>query len=77
MKLWDGSLKGHLRFYKLSITNYVVRSVGIFVVAIIINPATRFWPAALIGIGYVVTEFLSYQIALAIYRRRLKKKYHR
>ena len=77
MKLWDGSLKGHLRFYKPSITNDVVRSVGIFVVAIIINPATRFWPAALIGIGYVVTEFLSYQIALVIYRRRLKKKYHR
>jgi hypothetical protein len=77
MKLWDGSLKGHLRFYKPSIINYVVRSVGIFVVAIIINPATRFWPAALIGIGYVVAEFLSYQIALIIYRRRLKKKYHR
>ena len=78
MKLWEGSLKGHLRFYRPSATNYVIRSVGIFVVAIIINPATRFWPAALIGIGYVVAEFLYLtMIALVIYRRRLKKKYHR
>ena len=62
-KLWDGSLKGHLRFYRPSATNYVVRGVGTF--------------AIMMGLGYVVAEFLSYQIALVIYRRRLKKKYHR
>mgnify|MGYP001639595214 FL=1 len=40
-------------------------------------PGSRFLGAILMGVGYVVAEFLSYQIALAIYRRRLKKKYHR
>ena len=76
-KLWDGSLKGHLRFYRPSATNYVVRGVGTFAIIAIMFPRSRFLGAILMGLGYVVAEFLSYQIALALYRRRLKKKYHR
>jgi hypothetical protein len=76
-KLWNGSLAGHLRFYRPSVTNYVVRGVGTFAIISIMFPRSRFLGAALIGVGYVVAEFLSYQIALVIYRRRLRRKYHR
>ena len=42
MKLWDGSLKGHLRFYRPSATNYVVRGVGTFAIIAIMFPGSPF-----------------------------------
>ena len=76
-KLWHGSLIDHLRFYRPDSTNYVVRGVGTFAIIAIMFPGSRFLGAVLMGVGYVVAEFLSYQIALVIYHRRLRRKYHR
>lgn len=74
-RLWHGSLKDHLRFYRPDATNYVVRGVGIFIIVAIMYPRSRYLGAALMGIGYVIAEFLSYCVALAIYHRRLRRKY--
>lgn len=75
-KLWRGSLEDHLRIFRPDSTNYVVRGVGTFVIIAIMFPGSRFLGAVFMGVGYVVAEFLSYQIALVIYHRRLRRKYH-
>lgn len=77
MKIWDGSLEGHLRKNKPSIFLYLVRGLGVFAIVAALHPGSRFLGAALFGIGFIFFDFMVYQIVLAVYRNRLNSRHSR
>lgn len=76
-RIWYGTLEDHLHIYRPSATNYVVRGVGTFVIIALMFPGSRYLGAVLMGVGYVVAEYLSYRVALRIQRKRLRRRYRR
>lgn len=76
-RIWYGTLEDHLHIYRPSATNYLVRGVGTFVIIALMFPGSRYLGAVLMGVGYVVAEYLSYRVALRIQRKRLRRRYRR
>jgi len=74
-KVWNSSVEGHLLWNRPTVGLYLFRGIGAFVIVAAMFPRARFLGAAIMGVGFVAVDFISYQIAWALYCRKLRRKY--